>query len=122
MENKKAETAGHGGLPTGLILGFLGGKKWDEKSLVMNMPARCIGSRPLASHSGAQRARQQLQRQTVQHCAIECVSHGQMAAVASEQKPNENQGETLVSPEKTQVRVLGLEPRTHGLKVRCSTD
>lgn len=72
--------------------------------------------------SGAQRSRQQPQRRTVQNPAIGCDSLGGMVTLATSAKPNENQGETLVSPEKMQVRVLGLEPRTHGLKVRCSTD
>ncbi len=31
-------------------------------------------------------------------------------------------GETFSSQEKIAVRVPGLEPGTHGLKVRCSTD
>jgi hypothetical protein len=51
-----------------------------------------------------------------------CDSLGEMVAMATELEPNENQDKTLVLQEKMQVRVLGLEPRTHGLKVRCSTD
>ncbi len=72
--------------------------------------------------SGAQRSRQQSQRQRVQNRATGCDSLDAMVGMATDLEPNENQGKPLVSQEKTQVRVLGLEPRTHGLKVRCSTD
>src|SRR5690606_6646738 len=33
-----------------------------------------------------------------------------------------NSGKTAVSSGKAEVRLLGLEPRTYGLKVRCSAD
>lgn len=50
--------------------------------------------------------------------AIACDPLVVPAAMANEQTPKENQDKTHVFQEKMQVRVLGLEPRTHGLKVR----
>lgn len=56
--------------------------------------------------------------ETVQNCATSCETLGPAVAMATGEKTNKNQGKTPVSQGEMQVRVLGLEPRTHGLKVR----
>ncbi len=100
----------------------------SEAAAVARLRSAFVSPLPLAAtgtvgtDNGAQRSRQQLQRQMVQNPAVGCESFDQVIAKATEQKTNETTEETEVSHEKNAVRVLGLEPRTHGLKVRCSTD